>query len=436
MLRSIGGRNQFGSLSFFLPLVVSVAVVAVPKPALGDEVLPSDNALLLEQIDFRYGGQGNSGLNSAIGQMTIDISALRNAVPYSSGYVNVADNSGNWIVRNLPIMDASVYDHSTITTKFNLGVADGSQVSWMNAYVDYSPVAVTSFGVGSTPSWSVSDVGNALGGFIDAVAGYVDPLDLSDLSFVSGGAITGTYQTGHMNVQTAQYQCAPMSVANSLQWLEEHQGINVQHDHVIGIKGDDSLVGKLDTYMDRWVHPDHPRTDGAGLNAGPILEGKLEYASLHDLEFLVIKHQGMLGGGDVSHHGLTSHGQGAAIDIDWIITQIENDEDVEMGYSFGGGGHFVEITGAGRVLGLPWITYRSDHQQSDVDQDDPTTPGIDETDTRGTDKIDFTFLWGNGMLFEPGNAEMAFVISQSIPEPTSLSLLTLGVLVLIRRPSR
>ena len=62
-------------------------------------------------------------------------------------------------------------------------------------------------------------------------------------------AVTGTYQTGHPNVEAAVNQCAPAAVANSLKW----PGVTTD-PNVAGTSADNpnsSLVGKLDSAMGR-----------------------------------------------------------------------------------------------------------------------------------------------------------------------------------------
>jgi hypothetical protein len=77
--------------------------------------------------------------------------------------------------------------------------------------------------------------------------------------------------------------------------------------------------------------------------------------------------------------GLTSHGNGDALTASFIISDLCAGEHVELGYIYpNGGGHWVELTGAGSILGVPWITYVSDHDQSN--------------DGSGTGKVDFSFL--------------------------------------------
>lgn len=388
---------------------------------------PGSGAARLEQISFVDGPDSASGL------FTLNLSASIAATGFSSGYVNVADSSGNWLVQNLPVYPSSIYDHLSISTRLPLPTTNGTRISTTDLHIDYAPAPVTTFAGGPTDSYDIGQMTDATGGFGLSLSGYRGGLIPSTIAFNPNGANSVVYQPRHPNVQAAKNQCAPMAVANSLQWLENETGINVPQDHVKGLKGDNSLVGKLDTAMNRGVRS---RIDGDGVDAEPILRGKLDYIAVNNLTGKVdTKHQGLLGGGDISSSGVTSTGKGAAVTIDFILSELAHGEDVEMGFLYpNGGGHFVDITGAGRILGVPWISYVSDHTQSHKDLDDPTTPNVDETDTRGTDKVDFSFLINGVLVNETGKPTMAFVVSQStIPEPAGLILLATTAALTLRR---
>jgi hypothetical protein len=398
------GRNAFRTVQL-------LAMVLWVSAAQGVTLLPTDNSAIVDQVDFR------AAPDSSLGQLTIDIANANAAAGLSSGYINVADSSGNWLVRNLPIFGSATFDSPTITANFNLDVPDGTALSSKNLCIDYSSTPTTSFGGGSTALFSVGQATLAQGGFGGSLSGYLGTNNPSQIQFNTGELISGVYQKNHPNQQAANNQCAPMAVANSLTWLKNEKGLPVPDPNNIGLKGDNSLVGKLDSAMKRGVRT---RTDGDPVAAASILDGKLTYVGDANLgDKVITKHQGMLGGADVKGaNGLLSHARGTAISIDWIISELEHGEDVEMGFVYpGGGGHFVDITGAGYILGVPWITYVSDHSQTDKDP----------TDTSGTGMVDFSFLKGNTLVMEPGTPSMAFVISQSIPEPSTFTFAVLGV---------
>ena len=394
-------------------LIFSLFVVLLWAPiASAVVILPSDNAVTLEQLDFR-----SPFVDSLAAEITIDIASANAATGLSSGFINVTNGAGDWLVRNLPLFDASVYDHPTITTGLDLGVANGTDVSTLDLFVDYSSSPTAAFGGGAPSTFSVDAGVFAVGGFVSAVTGFLAAPDPSVLAFTGGGLVDAVYQKGHPNLEAADNQCAPMSVANSFQWLEDNTFLKIPHDHKSGLKGDATLVGQLDDAMGRGVRS---RRDGDPLGAAAILEGKLEYISDNGLgTFFDLKHQGLEGGADFTRHGLTSAGKGSAIDFKFIFDELAKGEDLELGYLGPGGGHFVEVTGAGRILGVPWITYVSDHDHTD--------------DTKGTGKVDFSFLSGTRLVNEKDTPDIALVLSQSaVPEPSTFTILSIGLLGLLK----
>ena len=111
------------------------------------------------------------------------------------------------------------------------------------------------------------------------------------------------------------------------------------------------------------------------------------------------------------------------------------------GFFEGGGGHVINITGAGKILGVPWISWTHDANQ-----------GFDNNGTPGDVTDDKTLLnggvnwWDGGIGWSPVvNGEttfflkdfhLAFAVSESIPEPMTLALLGAGSLTLLRRRQR
>ena len=396
--------------------VAVVAALVWTNGAHTTELQPGDNAIDVNQVDFR-----GSAVNSTLGQLTVNIPNANAAASLSSGYVNVADSSGNWLVRNLPLFGSSIYDNPTITVNFDLGVNDGTRVSTKDLHVDYSSAPVAAFTGGTASTFTIGKTGLAQGGFEGALSSYLGTANPGLVSYINGGQTSIVYQKNHPNQQTANNQCAPMAVANSLTWLKDTHGVPVPDPNDIGLKGDGTLVGKLDSLMERGVRT---RANGDPVFPDQILTGKLSYISNAGLAGKVItKHQGDLGNENFAGpNGLTSFANGTTVDISFIISELEHGEDVEMVYSFaGGGGHLVDITGAGFILGVPWITYVSDHEQTDTDP----------TDTKGTGLVDFSFLDGNILVNEPGQPRMAFVVTESIPEPSTLVLMLMGLGLLV-----
>ena len=125
------------------------------------------------------------------------------------------------------------------------------------------------------------------------------------------------------------------------------------------------------------------------------------------------------------------------------IAEIRHGEDVEVRIGWdGGGGHMIDIIGAGEILGVPWISWVHDAKQG---FNNNGTPGDTSDDTTringGVDWFDGGVGWSPivnnrnvayiGGEFLSGTID--FAASESVPEPGTKALLTLGVLVLVAR---
>ncbi|MCX6829872.1 MAG: hypothetical protein NT002_11415 [candidate division Zixibacteria bacterium] len=217
-----------------------------------------------------------------------------------------------------------------------------------------------------------------------------------------------------------------MSVANSLQFLEDKYGINVPQAHAQGLRGDNTLVGKLDDYMNRNVPVPGDRTKGGGVHPKNMLSGKFAYLAANGLaNKLVHKHQGTgltLGPGDpdgdsipaadYTASGITSKFDGARPTWEWIYEQIRSGEDVEISINWANaagnwaGAHNVRVFGAGITKGKKWIKYKHDREQTDIDPAD--NKGLEEVEVEVGD-ID-----GDGLLnFGGKKHEISFALSES-----------------------
>ncbi len=120
--------------------------------------------------------------------------------------------------------------------------------------------------------------------------------------------------------------------------------------------------------------------------------------------------------------GITAMSQGTP-SFAFIQSELAAGEDVEIDIRFpctaADGSqttcrHYVEVTGAGTILGQEWITHVSDQQQG-------MAGGVDTTQ--------FDWVTGDNLL--PGwgaGAEIDQVISESVtPEPGTLVLIGLGL---------
>jgi hypothetical protein len=292
------------------------------------------------------------------------------------GYVNVSTAQG-WVVRNL-LVDANS-GATGIGTFFDLGESPGD-VSSLQALVELSDTPLLSHGpvdladplhfVGEFV-FNAQGAGGAGGGPSDPTSNprpeNPDPTTRIDMSAVTfeAGPIEVAWQPNHPNIEQAKNQCGPGAVANSLEYLRLAFGASsTAHANVPG-QLDNTLVGKLDTAMGRPADSYTPK-------ALSMLKGKLDYLNGNNLLTGVdIAHKQAPGytwlngniastaGQLVSQEDTSSTGL-----IEWILARVAQGADVEIRIAWdGGGAHAVQLTGAGRIFGRPYVTYAHDALQ-------------------------------------------------------------------------
>ncbi len=238
---------------------------------------------------------------------------------------------------------------------------------------DFNAKTLTSLG-GEIHDTSV-DVNKIFGSVNKNVVEYID------ISYL-GGTIKakGCYQKeGYkFNIQAAKNQCGPAGVANSLAWLKDKWGVNVPHEFKKGINGDGSLPGEFDKLMKRTVTD---RANGSTVSDGNFIKAKLSY-TVNNKICLVNKHQDD-SIGDVTEtingHNVTSKSHGKA-SFEFICEEICKGQDVEIGFSYLPGGHWVKAVGCfvveinGKLY--TGLTYVHDALQADKDPTD--TKGLEQ----------------------------------------------------------
>ena len=128
-----------------------------------------------------------------------------------------------------------------------------------------------------------------------------------------------------------------------------------------------------------------------------------------------------LGAGNYTANGVTAVNKGAP-SFEFIQSEIAHGEDVEIDVQWNCGTvaapivcrHYVEVTGAGTILGKQWITHVSDQHQ-----------GV----AGGNTSVQFN--WVNGTNSLPGFGTGAMIdqeLSESTPEPGTLALFGLRLL--------
>lgn len=406
MRRETGKRKTTGKLVCFFVFAVTMFLIK----GCGDAEPPeySGTEITFSQVDFTF---PNAKLkNSDWGRLEVDVIQFTKIHEIKKGFLNIYTEAG-WAVQNQLIDTESKMNK--ITFYFDLGVKRGTNVTTLSAHLRFTKRPVSKFKDDKRMNYTVKSVKfNATG---------IKPLKKASISrppkIVDFGVglltfdFTKPNQSGE-NVECAVNQCFPMSIANSLQYLENrYDTIDVPHNHQLGLYGDNTLVGQLDHYASRVTSS---RSSGSGVWFVPMMQGKFQYLSNNSLaDKLIHKHQdygyggtgNQLPTGDFTHAGITSKDEsvGGKVTFDWLHQQLKNCEDVEVVVKWGwGGGHAVRVFGCGQTLGVPWIRYKHDREQSD------DTTGLEEVQIYVND------MDGDGTLnFGSIDDEIVFALAES-----------------------
>lgn len=316
---------------------------------------------------------------TGIGWIRVDANQLRRSTGIGSGYINVATAAG-WVVRNVPVAAEDVFPYGMVHTRFNLGTPAGTAVGQLTAAVSYTPDLLTSFSATPATSFTVAEYQMSLGGTGSAPAapGPSTPPDFTDVLFSDPSRNDRWIQWDHPNEEAAMSQCAPMSIANSLKYLSDTQGLSLPFEHKPGFKGDDSLVGKIDTASGRTASS---RQSGEGISTG---QAKLKFLATHmsgKVETMIWGKMGADDGGTnqtvtIGSGSATMTGKGTTIKMDEILEQLKQGANCEVVYSFDtGGAHAVDLVGAGFHNGAPWMLAVSDVAQANLANGDSRGAG-------------------------------------------------------------
>lgn len=361
---------------------IFVASVAsfIASPLLAQEafvpILPN-SGIHFEQISFDF--QEVQQPNSAWARAVLDPSALAETSGMMRGFVNIRTPVG-WVVQNweFDLAEGPLRENapgSLDVFYFQLFEGPPGPLTGVPAVIHASRGPVTNFSPDPETTFPVFfHIINAEGGgatpwtTIPAPPPPFPPI-------VEAGETWSHIQPNLANVEAAVNQCFPMSIANSLQYLENRYGLPVPNDHVPGLKGDNSLVGKLDTAADRTAPT---RNSGSGTWFVPMVDGKFSYLNEAGLEDGIEHfHQGQgyggagnqLPDGNYSSGGITSTEQGDKVTWEWVCEAVKKGCDVEMVYSAHNamdaivGGHAFRVDGCGKTEGKPWIRYAHDGTQ-------------------------------------------------------------------------
>jgi len=424
MTAGVNYRRPEGDLLAMRHRLLPVLTAALLAPAASAQIVPPDGGITFEQISFGFYGLEQQ--NSSTARAVADVPLLYETTGVRRGFVNIHTEEG-WVVQNWPLdlSEAALRDEQPAippdTYYFRLFTPTISQPTRQVLTLD----AVVRFTSAPQINIQIPDqftrhpvrfhIWDAEGCADRPVSTAPAPPPVIEVSQLPPPGPTYSHILPNpINVEAADDQCFPMSMANSLQYLEARYGLDVPNDHNQGQRGDQTLVGRLDELAGRSVTN---RRNGSGTWFEPMMDGKFEYLEETRLTTaLVMRHQGRGWGGagermpdgDFTRHGATSVDDGANVTWKWICDQIKLGEDVELVFSYDDasgqptGGHAVRVFGCGMTNGRPWLKYLHDSAQF-TDSFGLETPTVYPRD------ID-----GDGMLnMGAANQEIRFAASES-----------------------
>ena len=377
---------------------------------------PPPPGIAIGQVEFAF----DSALVpfSAWGRMELQVDTLSAATGLPSGFVNLFTDLG-WVVQNVWFDSADGVDE--LATYFQIAPADGTPVTQLSAHVLVTPDPQPIVTDGDRSLFQVSPVlFNAEGIGDQSTTSPGSPVPPGAVPFDPTDSTYARTQPNQVNVQAAKNQCFPMSIANSLQYLEDRYGLPVPQPHVPGLKGDSTLVGHLDEAADRFAPA---RDSGRGVWFSDMVSGKFKYLRENGLDRrLVHRYQGLgwgppaaqMPGGTFSAHGSSARDESvnSRVTWEWICDQIQNGEDVEVVFSYDSagvtitGGHAVRVFACGKTLGVPWVRFLHGRLQTNRDPGDSL--GLE------TVQVNLVDLDGDGILnFGSPNRELRFALSES-----------------------
>ena len=390
--------------------------------------LNTQHGIEFSQLQFATPAGSPTVQTSDTGLFGVDLIRLRESTGKTNGYVNVSAG-GNWIVRNLKVEEESVFPYSYIGAEFDLGSSidvdefEDMEVVYTDLSLDSSSLTLELSSV-TALTIQAGEQFIAIGGVPDApVNSPPSPPDLTDILFGDPTMTDAITQFDHPNIEASTNQCMPASIANSLQYLENTTDLEIPHDNVAGLKGDNSLVGQLDTATNRTVI-----SRFSDSNSGTWgIDGKLTYLAQNGLGGQVqTTHMGEEGTGTdtgdfdvtitVGANSATASGLGTSISFQTLFDAMKEGQDCELVYAWPGGAHAVDAVAAGITKGEPWIVHGSDMDQS--------------TDSEGGGPDGFRFEYlkdtdGDGLLNLNGtNRQLVQVICEKyVPPPPMLTVI-------------
>ncbi|RYG25897.1 PEP-CTERM sorting domain-containing protein [bacterium] len=345
--------------------------------ALGIVAAASSQSVNLFQASFDIDGVLTSNTEHGLAQL--DYSGTS-----SIQYFNLTVGS-DWVIKDMPILsqDGPAVSHR-LYLPFDLGLTRGTAASPMNA--GFSLTATPQFaGPGTT---GLANIGAFLYSFDTGSKGFpIGPIGAAAAA-ASGAAAAAAGTATHKdfpNQESSKNGCAPTAVSNSLKWLKAQNSLGIPDGQI--------SLGALETALEK---------DDDGV----FIFGD------HGIVALKQKYMESIGS------GITT-----TTSVDWptILQAMKDGKDVELECQ----GHTVAVTG---VTDLGGGKYGVDIAHDTKQGEAGGTIVERVTFDTGTGKFENgTWITGHGLNY---------AVIESVPEPTSMAAMALGLAALASRRRR
>jgi len=327
--------------------------------------------------------------------------------PNADYFINVVANAGSgpaWIVQNLPVFASSYGGFSELSVFFDivdLGIPAGTSLDSMGVLTTLDSSPLSSAPTGSLTSFGVSNLVQQAGG------GLLD-LPVSDPGQPAGHKAGGipTDVIKHDNVPGVQEEdsmCLAGALARSIVWLKPDPNKPAQsvYDDLKNLKvGAPYYDPNTNTYAD-------------------MIRKKADYLKGRDPNAVTKILD--VGNSMPPIPGVTEVPPQDVVDF---LKQEMKTEDIELDY----GPHIITVTDMYKQGGKVFISYRDDEDQGDPNKGDSREKEGQLTMKNGK------YYFNRDPNAPVGSGwDVRLIISESIPEPATVSLLALGGLCLIRR---
>lgn len=297
---------------------------------------------------------------------------------------NLPDSTPFWLVRNVLLPPFPTHQEMSVRINFgHLGLLPGQSFDTVEVQIgidstfsvdSFFDIAYTidmekftrprHFGSGR------SDLDTA--GIIFTLPSYT-PYDISlPISYVYRGCTVPNIDLDSLNHNPTnspgyagdKNACGPAAAANSLQWLE-----NTHDDIDANGQTHREKMEELSGFMNR--------ANNSTVTDRNFIRGKLAFIDKHKLPIHVKFQSSLEGTGNIASpdtlYGHSAENKNdssrAQLNWDWLTSEMEKGEDVEMGIGFydstgaSKGGHWITLSGLSQIGGARAIQYKDDGRQ-------------------------------------------------------------------------